>query len=261
MVEEIWAGTIGKYWEVWRPELQGFGEFPLGRMRFFHNSQQNRNIQPKIYDPISQEIHEVQQFNLVIGWVRANKFKFPTTRWWIFLYLPEELTFKYSFYSQFMHWLTVLLSRVSQINHPSCSCYQAVLLVPGTGLLSIIIIMGKMRPFVWNATFPKDYQTWWGQAVLSHLVTNTTSRVSCNALYFYLLDSSKERACPLDIVQSISRYSLEKSKCVAALSTLSCPCLSRVVSLKTQNTKIQNKTLPKGPWTRPSLVVNFILAT
>ena len=94
-----------------------------------------------------------------------------------------------------MHWLTVLLSRVSQINHPSCSCYQAVLLVPGTGLLSIIIIMGKMRPFVWNATFPKDYQTWWGQAVLSHLVTNTTSRVSCDALYFYLLDSSKERAC------------------------------------------------------------------
>ena len=155
-----------------------------------------------------------------------------------------------------MHWLTVLLSRVSQINHPSCSCYQAALLVPGTLLLSIIIIMGKMRPFVWNETFPKDYQTCWGQAFLSHLVTNITSRVSCDALYYYLLNSSKERACPT----RLQKFPWEKQVCVAS-APLSCPCLSRVVSSKTQKIKIQNKTLPKGPWTRPLLVVNFILAT
>ena len=31
-----------------------------------------------LHDPISQEILIVQQFNLVIGWVRAKNFKFPT---------------------------------------------------------------------------------------------------------------------------------------------------------------------------------------
>ena len=60
MVEDVWAGTIGKYWEVARPELQGFGEFPLGRMRFFHNGQHNTNIQPKNQDILKQFIDQVK---------------------------------------------------------------------------------------------------------------------------------------------------------------------------------------------------------
>ena len=47
---DIWGQAwvaIGKYWEVARPEWQGFAEFPLGWITFFHNGQHNGNIQPK----------------------------------------------------------------------------------------------------------------------------------------------------------------------------------------------------------------------
>ena len=50
---DIWGQAwvvIGKYWEVARPEWQGFAEFPLGWITFFHNGQHNGNIQPKILD-------------------------------------------------------------------------------------------------------------------------------------------------------------------------------------------------------------------